>query len=222
MDNVFEAYEDMDYSEMIAPETVKTAENDVFHVTVNDSGTLIISDKESGRVFFEMLTVLVGDGASVGYNTRASVIKHSLDDLYAFDAVTSVPIPCETNAPEKPFLPHAPQFFEVFTRTSLCKSDGSLKISVAYTECGHSVSVRFPTGAAYPTVSSATGELGEVFPLENEVTLTDADGQIFTVKTASTELEAKATEGGDLDVICPSIAPVIGKTRFFELEIVTK
>ena len=130
-----------------------------------------------------------------------------------------MPVPSSENDPQKPFLPHPHSLIEVFLRVTIDKINGSLKLSVAYLDDGHDITSRFPTGAPSPTVSSVTGELFKVFDLEDTVTVTATEGQIFAVKTESKELKAKVTSCGDLDVISPSISPATRETRFFEFKI---
>lgn len=220
MDNDFDYSEFSEYAPSIAPVTVKTAENELYHVTVNDSGTLIISDKESGRVFFEMMTLMLENGTAVGYNTHSDVIKHTKPSFTAFDVITRIPIP-EQDPTEKAFLPHKIQTLDVFSRITLGSGDAPINITVAYEDPGLPLTVRFPTGAEYPGISPEAA-LDEIFSFAGSVTITDAEGLTFTVQSDENALAARVTSAADLDIIIPSIAPATDKTRFFSFNILTK
>lgn len=199
----------------IAPETVKTAENANFHITVNDNGCCIISDKATGRVFFEMFTVMLSNELSAGYNTRASVIKTVTDEFSIFDIVQDVPIPCDF---KQTFLPCEPKHAHFFIRVILGKADGSLKFSFGFDATEQDVTLRFPTGIDYPTV---TGQhLDNRFGFGGSLTVLDDAGMPFTLISPSKDVLASVSQDGNVDLIfTKNTENYTDSVRYFEFEI---
>ena len=201
--------------ETIAPETVKTAENDNFHITVNDNGCCIISDKGQGRIFFEMFTVMLSNESSVGYNTHASVIKTVTDELSAFDIVQCVPIPFDF---KEAFVPCELKYARFFIRVMLGRTDGSLKFSFAFNETEQDVTLRFPTGIEYPVLTGH--ELNSRFGFDGSLTVSDEAGMRLTLISSSKDVLASVSHDGNVDLIfTKNTESYTDSVRYFEFEL---
>lgn len=183
-------------------ETVKTAENDSFHLTLNDNATFIISDKSSGNIYFEMLTCFLSHKASPTCTKEFLAVPRALSKtraglLSAFEATLK--------ARDADFRVCA-----VLGKNDVCVRF-SASLSGKLGENEHAL-LRLPTGAylAQISIQSANGSSpaknvsqNETLTLEAGDTLLiegpDAPGFTFTPLSAS--VCATVRENGDLDVL---------------------
>lgn len=194
-------------------ESAKSAENDFLHLLVNDNGTFTVSHKESGRVFFETPTLLIGQSDTYSYCTHADVQKCRRDKGVIFDITQKLNAPIIHNGNIPPI--NQPIAFmntvimddsdDTITMTcSLCLPDG-------FFDNGYEAIIRFPSGIDAPTVNSLP--LSEVtflhIPMANSITLTDENGEnVSVLNTSDFDLDVSVTEDGNIDVYIPSNAPV--------------
>ncbi len=192
------------------PESAKSAENDYLHLLVCDNGTFTVSHKESGRVFFEMPTLLVGTDDMFAYCTHADIMKSRDADMTAFTSVQNIRFPSGRAEPLYAFESTA-----VLT-TTLYDTSNDLLISLNYEASALDTVLRFPTGIESPTVNgnAFTGEMKTPAEFSGELTLTDEEGQIFRIAVATdASVTAAVTEDGDIDLYLPSIAPATESKR---------
>ena len=198
---------------MTYSETLKTAENDYIHLTVNDSGTLVISDKISGNVYFEMLTCFgyaeLEDGASVSaYALGGTVRKFSSPALTHFDIQQS--LPCKTEAD---FSPRVDAADLVAHRIALAEDERALRVLSAQKKLcadGEMTTVlRFPTGADYPTITLDDGSACDIntpFTVRKSgsVTVTSENGSAFRISEINEDVTVIVSEDGNIDLILQS------------------
>lgn len=198
---------------MIYSETLKTAENDYIHLTVNDSGTLVISDKISGNVYFEMLTCFahayLPDDASVSaYALGGTVRKFSSPALTHFDIQQSLPCKTEAN-----FSPRVDAADLVAHRIALAEDERALRVLSAQKKLcadGEMTTVlRFPTGADYPTITTDDGSACDIntpFTVRKSgsVTVTSENGSAFRISEISEDVTVIVSEDGNIDLILQS------------------
>jgi len=200
------------------PETLKTMENDFVHLTVNDSGTLVISDKESGNVYFEMLTAFtvsalseVSDVYRVAGNPE--IEKYSSPLLTFFDVRTSAP--AKNRHGITPYS-HFSQVYRIAHRIALSANERALRVTSLLGEIEDKTNfkavLRFPTGADFPTVRVTDGlgneELrswGESFTLQTDycVTVSGESGSCFGFTPLSHDVSVSVSEDGNIDVTMP-------------------
>ncbi len=200
------------------PETLKTMENDFVHLTVNDSGTLVISDKESGNVYFEMLTAFtvsdLSDFCTVYHIANQAVVeKYSSPLLTFFDIRTSAP----TQNPHG-MIPysHFGRVDRIAHRIALAASERALRVTSLLGEIEDKTDfkavLRFPTGADFPTVRVTDGlgneefkSFGESFTLPRDfcVTVSGENGSCFGFTPLSHSVSVSVSEDGNIDVTMP-------------------
>jgi hypothetical protein len=192
------------------PETAKSAENDYIHLLACDNGTFTVSHKESGRVFFEMPTVLLGTDDTFAYCTHASVSKSRDEDMTTFTSVQKIALPSGVAEPLTVFEQNA------VLNTVLHDTTGDILLSVNYELSPFDTVVRFPSGINNPTVNgnAYSDDLADPFALRDEISLTDDAGEIFRVAVATKEdIKVAISTDGNIDVFLPSIAPATEKNR---------
>jgi hypothetical protein len=192
------------------PETAKTAENDYIHLLACDNGTFTVSHKESGRVFFEMPTVLIGTEDTFAYCTSAAISKSRDDDMATFTSVQKIAMPSGIADPLTVFEQ------SVVVNTVLHDTSGDILLSVNYECSPFDTVLRFPSGIDNPTVNGTPfdTEMTKPFLLTGEAELTDEAGEVFRVTPATEKpIKVTVTSDGNLDVFLPSIAPATEKTR---------
>ena len=200
------------------PETLKTMENDFLHITVNDSGTLVISDKESGNVYFEMLTAFTVSAlseVSAVYRVAGNpeIEKYSSPLLTFFDVRTSVP--AKNHHGITPYS-HFSQVYRIAHRIALAADERALRVTSLLGEIEDKTNfkavLRFPTGADFPTVRVTDGlgndELrswGEIFALSKDccVIVSGESGSCFGFTPLSHGVTVSVSEDGNIDVTMP-------------------
>ena len=191
------------------PETAKSAENDHVHLLACDNGTFTISHKESGRVFFEMPTLLIGTDDMFAYCTHADIMKSRDEDMTSFTSVQTIRFP---SGRAEPFFAH--QTTACLT-TTLYDTTGDILLSLNYEASPFDTVLRFPSGIDTPTVNGSPYDtaMNQPFALDGEIVLYDTEGQLLRV-TVATDLPVKAavTEDGNIDLYLPSGAPATRQT----------
>lgn len=186
------------------PETAKSAENENLHILIGDNGAFTVSHKESGRVFFELPTLMLGFDDSFAYCTQASIMKNRDGDMTTFTAVLPIRIPTGRAEPLYAFESTA------VVNATVCDGADELLFSIDYEESAFTYILRLPTGIEHPTVNG--NEFSEAFKtpfeLNSELTLTDESGEIFRIAVAAEkDASVSVTESGDIDVYLPSSEP---------------
>ena len=194
-------------------ESAKSAENDYLHILVTDNGSLTVSHKESGRVFFEMPTLLIGQKDTYSYCTHAQVQKCRREGGVVFDITQKLNAPIIHNGG----VPALQQPI-VFMNTGIMDDNdealtvtSSLCLPDDFFDMGYEAVLRFPCGMDYPQINGAPYGNATFLhiPIANTIELTDENGEnVSLLNTSDFELEASVTEDGNLDVKIPSIAPV--------------
>ncbi|MBQ9692369.1 MAG: hypothetical protein IJV70_04350 [Clostridia bacterium] len=194
-------------------ETIKTAENDFIHLTVNDNGTLVISDKQNGNVYFEMLTyfgraALEDGGIHSSYSGYTSVTKFSFPEQTYFDIHKTAP--CKVS---RDLYAHFDMVNSIASRVTLMPNERALRVTALLSE-SHGESeveniLRFPTGADYPTVT-ANGEAYEIntpFTLSkgDSVTVMSENGSAFRISEVSEDVTVTVSEDGNIDIVYPLV-----------------
>ena len=194
------------------PESAKSAENDRLHLLMCDNGSLTLSHKESGRVFFEFPTLLVGKNDCYSYCTHAEIQKCRREKGAFFDVTQRI------NAP----VIHENRFFAInepiiFMNTIIMDDEDdsltlmcSLSLPKGYSEYGYKTVLRFPTGIDFPAIDSEPYEekLPQSLSAGANVTLTDDQEQSISLTNASdTPVDVQITKDGNLDVFLPSSIP---------------
>ena len=194
-------------------ETIKTAENDFIHLTVNDNGTLVISDKQTGNVYFEMLTYfgkaeLENGGSVATYSGDAAVRKFSFPEQTYFDIHKYAP--CKI---EQEMRAHGDMCNMLASRVMLMPNERAIRVASLFHESPTESEVenilRFPTGADYPTVT-ANGEVYEInvpFTLAKggAVTVMSENGRAFRVSEVSEDVTVIVSEDGNIDIVYPLV-----------------
>lgn len=194
-------------------ETIKTAENDFIHLTVNDNGTLVISDKQTGNVYFEMLTYfgnaeLENGGCVSTYSGYADVRKFSFPEQTYFDIHKTAP--CKI---AREMYAHFDMVNSLASRVMLMPNERAIRVASLFHESSTESEIenilRFPTGADYPTVTS-NGEVYEInipFTLVKggAVTVMSENGSAFRVSEVSEDVTVTISEDGNIDIIYPLV-----------------
>ncbi len=195
------------------PETAKSAENDFLHLLVCDNGAATVSHKASGRVFFEIPTLLIGRSDTYSFCTHAQIQKCRHEGGAIFDITEQI------NAPVIPQNGiSAPSGPVIFMNTVIMNDSEeslsmmcSLSLPEDFDEKGYESVLRFPTGIYEPKIdiSPLAGEFKYPLPPTEGITLTDENGDGFSVSNDSPlELSVTVTADGSIDVFIPSNAPV--------------
>lgn len=192
------------------PESAKSVENDHLHLLTCDNGSFTVSHKESGRVFFEMPTLLIGTDDMFAYCTHADIMKSRDEDMTTFTSVLNIRFPSGRAEPLYAFETSA------VLAATLYDTSNDLLISLNYEASALDTVLRFPTGIDNPSVNgnAFTGEMKTPFALDGELTLSDESGEIFRVAVATdAPVTAAVTEDGNIDLYLPSIAPANENNR---------
>ncbi len=196
------------------PESAKSAENDYLHLLACDNGTFTLSHKESGRVFFELPTLLVGADDMFAYCTHADIIKIRKESSAMFCSVQKISVP----------YGKTDKIYSLETtavlRTTMPDDRDFIAFELDYQASEFDTVVRIPTGIEYPRINKAeySGDMITLKP-DELLTLSDSDGAILKIAVLPeyAPLDAAVTPDGNVDIYLPSIAPATEKT-FKKLE----
>lgn len=188
-------------------ETIKTSEGDYHHITASDNGTLIISDKSSGSIYFEMPTFILSAPVSCccigtkaeAYATNAKLCKYSSPVHTVFSSVIPLGFPDSADT-------------DITVRSQVFhgKGDHELLFSAQYGTVpeGMSLTLRLPTGIAFPAVSLGTDSpellqiYGNRFEISEKLKLVGDDGTSFSV-TVTENVLASVSRDGNIDITLP-------------------
>lgn len=196
-----------DYSE-----SAKGAENDFLHILACDNGTFTVSHKESGRVFFEMPTLLIGKHDTYSYCTHATVQKCRRGQTAVFETQLAVAPPI-INVGALALISEPVIFYNAAVLTDtvdVLSFNASLNLPNGFTDNdGYEAVLRFPFGIDEPTVDGMPYE--DVLPHSLAPTecikLTDENGDGVTLTNASDiPVSIEITRDGCLDVYLPTDA----------------
>ncbi len=188
-------------------DTVKTSEGEYYHITACDNGTLIISDKRTGSIFFEMPTFILSNAPADNgftyktevFGTHASVIRHSSAVHTVFSSIIPLYIPDNKNE------------LKVISQVLHGKEAPELLFYTEYGSLpeGMTLTLRLPTGLAYPSFSVdealpvAPETYGNHLDIAESLTLSGEEGVQF--KAAFDErISASVSCDGNIDIVLPA------------------
>ncbi len=193
-------------------ESAKSAENDFLHILACDNGTFTVSHKESGRVFFEMPTLLIGKHDTYSYCTHATIQKCRRGQTAVFETQLAVAPPI-IDVGALALINEPVIFYNAAVlndNSDVLSFNASLNLPNGFTENeGYEAVLRFPFGIDSPTLDDMPYEdaLPRSLAPTEKVTLTDENGDsVSLINLSGSSVLIEITSDGCLDVYLPTDA----------------